>query len=142
MTNGEPETASLQKIKLIKNPIKHFFFFFSFFKSETSDSFVNHFDGHFAYLKTLDFYFNTSIVLAEIHGLSGLFRAVSAVEPSLSRPLPSLSLPSPPPPPPISNLASVDVKQNVPDSGDFHFFAELHSLDPKLSRSYGILVLK
>ena len=26
-------------------------------KSETSDSFVNHFDGHFAYLKTLDFYF-------------------------------------------------------------------------------------
>jgi len=27
-------------------------------KSETSDSFVNHFDGHFAYLKTLDFYFN------------------------------------------------------------------------------------
>ena len=26
-------------------------------KSESSDSFVNHFDGHFAYLKTLDFYF-------------------------------------------------------------------------------------
>jgi len=26
-------------------------------KSETSDSFVNHFDGHFAYLKTLDLYF-------------------------------------------------------------------------------------
>ena len=25
--------------------------------SPTSDSFVNHFDGHFAYLKTLDFYF-------------------------------------------------------------------------------------
>ena len=24
-------------------------------KSETNDSFVNHFDGHFAYLKTLDF---------------------------------------------------------------------------------------
>ena len=24
-------------------------------KFETSDSFVNHFDGHFAYLKTLDF---------------------------------------------------------------------------------------
>ena len=24
---------------------------------KTSDSFVNHFDGHFAYLKTLDFYF-------------------------------------------------------------------------------------
>ena len=33
---------------------------------------------------------NTSIVLAAVHGLSGLFRAVSAVEPSLFR--------SPPPP--------------------------------------------
>ena len=43
--------------------------------------------------------FNTSIVLAAVHGLSGLFRAVSAVEPSLLSP----SL--------ISNLASVDVKQ-------------------------------
>ena len=31
------------------------FFIFYFIKSETSDSFVNHFDGHFAYLKTLDF---------------------------------------------------------------------------------------
>ena len=30
---------------------------FYFIKSETSVSFVNHFDGHFAYLKTLDFYF-------------------------------------------------------------------------------------
>ena len=30
---------------------------FYFIKSETSDSFVNHFNGHFAYLKTLDFYF-------------------------------------------------------------------------------------
>ena len=49
---------------------------------------------------------NTSIVLAAVHGLSDLFRSVSAVEPSLSRPLsPSL----------ISNLASVDVKQNVPE---------------------------
>ncbi len=60
MTDGEPETvvsASLQKIKSIKNPIKHFFLYFYFIKSETSDSFVNHFDGHFAYLKTLDFYF-------------------------------------------------------------------------------------
>ena len=28
---------------------------FYFIKSETNDSFVNHFDGHFAYLKTLDF---------------------------------------------------------------------------------------
>ena len=52
---------------------------------------------------------NTSIVLAAVHGLSGLFRAVSAVKPSLSRPL----SPSPPPLSPslISNLASVDVKQ-------------------------------
>ena len=50
-------SASLQKIKSIKNPIKHFYFIFYFFKSETSDSFVSHFDGHFAYLKTLDFYF-------------------------------------------------------------------------------------
>ena len=48
---------------------------------------------------------NTSIVLAAVHGLSGLFRAVSAVEPSLSRPLSPLS------PSLISNLASVDVKQ-------------------------------
>ena len=60
MTDGEPETvvsASLQKIKSIKNPIKDFYFIFNFIKSETSDSFVSHFDGHFAYLKTLDFYF-------------------------------------------------------------------------------------
>ena len=63
MTNGEPETvvsASLQKIKSIKNPI--FFNFFYLIKSETSDSFVNHFDGHFAYLKTLDFYFNVAAI--------------------------------------------------------------------------------
>ena len=61
MTDGEPETvvsASLQKIKSIKNPIKLLLFIFYFIKSETSDSFVSHFDGHFAYLKTLDFYFN------------------------------------------------------------------------------------
>ena len=51
---------------------------------------------------------NTAIVLAAVHGLSGLFRAVSAVEPSLTRPLPHLS------PSLISNLASVDVKQNGP----------------------------
>ena len=58
---GEPETvvsASLQKIKSIKNPIKHLFIYFNFITSETSDSFVNHFDRHFAYLKTLDLYFN------------------------------------------------------------------------------------
>ena len=39
---------------------------------------------------------NTSIVLAAVHGLSGLFQAVSAVEPSLFRPLP-------PPPVPVPN---------------------------------------
>ena len=47
-----------------------------------------------------------SIVLAAVHGLSGLFRAVSAVEPSLCRPLPTLS------PSLIGHLASVDVKQH------------------------------
>ena len=51
---------------------------------------------------------NTSVVLAAVHGLSGLFRAVSAVEPSLFRPLPPMS------PYLISHLASVDVKQNGP----------------------------
>ena len=62
MTDGEPETvvsASLQKMKLIKNPINVLFFYF--IKSETSDSFVSHFNGHFAYLKTLDFYFKTEM---------------------------------------------------------------------------------
>ena len=49
---------------------------------------------------------NTSIVLAAVHGLSGLFRAESAVEPSLFRPLPPLS------PSLISHLASVDLKQH------------------------------
>ena len=61
MTDGEPETvvsANLLKIKSIKNLLKHFFSIFYFIKSETSASFVNHFDGHFAYLKTLDFSFN------------------------------------------------------------------------------------
>ena len=40
---------------------------------------------------------NTCIVLAAVHGLSGLFRAVSAVEPSLSRPLPPPLSPDPVP---------------------------------------------
>ena len=49
---------------------------------------------------------NNSIVLAAVHGLSGLFRAVSAVEPSLCCPLPTLS------PSLIGHLTSVDVKQH------------------------------
>ena len=49
---------------------------------------------------------NMSIVLAAVHGLSGLFRAVFEVEPSLFRPLPTLS------PSLIGHLASVDVKQH------------------------------
>ena len=49
---------------------------------------------------------NTSIVLAAVHDLSGLFRAVSAVEPSFCLPLPTLS------PPEIGHLASVDIKQH------------------------------
>ena len=49
---------------------------------------------------------NTSIVLAAVHGLSGLFRAVPRSSLSLSRPLPTLS------PSPIGHLASVDVKQH------------------------------
>ena len=67
MTDGEPETvvsASLQKIKSIKNLLNLFFspsFLFDLMKSETSDSFGNHVDGHFAYLKTLDFSFNFTI---------------------------------------------------------------------------------
>ena len=59
MTDGEPKTAvlaSLQKIKLIKTQHKLFFIFY-FIKSQTSDLFVNHFYGYFAYLKTLDFSF-------------------------------------------------------------------------------------
>ena len=35
---------------------------------------------------------NTSIVLVAVHGLSGLLRAVSAVEPSLCRPFPTVVL--------------------------------------------------
>ena len=42
---------------------------------------------------------NTAIVLAAVHGFAGLFRTVSAAEPSLFRPLP----PPTPPPPPVPN---------------------------------------
>ena len=58
VTYGEPETAvsaSLQKLKSIKNQHKFFSSFFYFIKSQTSDSFVSHFDSHFSYLKTMDF---------------------------------------------------------------------------------------
>ena len=69
ITDGEPKaavSASLQKRKSIKN--QHFFFFFFFFniffiKSQTSNSFVNHFNGHFAYLKTWDFSFKRHLLL-------------------------------------------------------------------------------
>ena len=49
---------------------------------------------------------NTSIVLAAVHGLSGLFRAVSAVEPITLAPFPLC------PPSLIGHPASVDVKQH------------------------------
>ena len=55
MTDGE-----LEKIKSIKNQYKQKLFFLNI-KSQTSDSFVNHFNGHFAYLKTLDFSFKVMI---------------------------------------------------------------------------------
>ena len=51
---------------------------------------------------------NASIVLAAVHGLSGLFQTVSAVNPSLCRSLPTLS-------PSLivtGHLASVDIKQH------------------------------
>ena len=49
-----------RKYNRLKTNINIFIFIFTFFyfiKYQTSDSFVNHFDGHFAYLKTLDFSF-------------------------------------------------------------------------------------
>ena len=59
MTDGEPETVETTENKIDKKKQLIFiYFYFYFIKSETSDSFVNHFDGYFAYLKTLDFYFN------------------------------------------------------------------------------------
>ena len=70
MTDGEPETAvsaNLQKIKSIKNQLKSFVFIFYFTKSQTSDTFVNHFDGHFAYLKTLDFSFKSVNMVLNVH---------------------------------------------------------------------------
>ena len=91
MTDGEPETAfsaSLLKIKSLKTNINFFSFFFLllfyYIKSQTSDSFVFHFDGHFAYLKILDFSFNIKrqktvfdfvskdVVLSSVRGLVGV----------------------------------------------------------------------
>ena len=77
MTDGEPETvvsASLQKKKSIKNPIKHFFIFFISLNLKLVTHLFNHFDGHFAYLKTLDFYFNCSMcsVMISFPVISGL----------------------------------------------------------------------
>ena len=47
--NDLPSELTLQKIKSIKNQYKLLFsFLFYFIKSHTCDSFVNHFDGHFA----------------------------------------------------------------------------------------------
>ena len=90
MTDGEPETAvsaSLQKIKSIKNQHKHFSLsIFYLIKFQTSDSFVNHFDGHFAYLKTLDFSFNNSnisyTVLAVIWLYESIYRQAQATLPT------------------------------------------------------------
>ena len=53
---------------------------------------------------------NTSIVLAAVHGLSGLFRAVSAVEPSLSRP-------PPPPSPRPSRFCGRKAKRSWTETG-------------------------
>ena len=64
------ENPRQQKMKLIKNQHYYFLFFifFYFIKSETIDKFVNHFDGHFAYLKILDFSFKGKM---NIDGITG-----------------------------------------------------------------------
>ena len=69
---------------------------------------------------------NTSIVLAAVHGLSGLFRAVSAVDPSLCRLLPTLS------PSLIGHLASVDVKHQEIKTSDLWLFIHASNLLPSL----------
>ena len=51
---GQP-TENKSWLKTNINILFHFFFYF--IKSQTSDSFVNHFDGHFSYLKNLGFSF-------------------------------------------------------------------------------------
>ena len=53
-----PRQQSRPAYRKFKNRLKtNTNIFFSFIKSRTSDSFGNNFDGHFAYLKTLDFSF-------------------------------------------------------------------------------------
>ena len=64
-----------------------------------------------------------NIVLAAVHGLSGLFRAVSAVEPSLCRPLRTPLSPSL-----TGHLASVDVKQHGDSHGLHGQYVVLRSL--------------
>ena len=53
VTSGE----AYRKENRLKTQLNNFIFNFNFIKSKTSDSFVNHFDGHFAYLKALDFHY-------------------------------------------------------------------------------------
>ena len=53
VTSGE----AYRKENWLKTQLIFILFFIFFIKSETSDSSVIYFDGHFAYLKTLDFYF-------------------------------------------------------------------------------------
>ena len=57
MTDGEPETVVWASLQKKRNRVRTKINIFYLIKSETSDSFVNHFDGYFAYLKTLDFSF-------------------------------------------------------------------------------------
>ena len=52
-----------------------FFYVFYFIKSETSDSFVNHFDGHFAYLKPWTFTLTSTETVRLIRdGKEGVWR--------------------------------------------------------------------
>ena len=80
---------------------------------------------------------NTSIVLAAVHGLSGLFRAVSAVEHSLFRPL------YPPPPIPVPNkqprVCGRNATWSFQGSGTHHSHGQRGELPEALSRTGGWL---